>query len=256
MRLLLLRHGRTEWNNDGRFQGQADPPLDEVGRAQAERVGPVIAAMRPDLIVSSDLQRCQATADRIGPRYRSDARLREIDLGRWSGLTSEQAGRLYPEEDAAWRRGEDIPRGGGETYRDVAARAGALFDELVTAGLPGGPDSLVLFVLHGGTARSLIGHLLGLPPDTWWHFGPLRNCHWTLLSSEHGRFRILEHNAGVPRADKVEIGPQQGTASVVLPSQPTVGQPTLGQATLVGDVAASAPDTDPIDSPTRPQPAR
>lgn len=246
MRLLLLRHGRTEWNDAGRFQGQADPPLDAVGRAQAERVGPVIAAMRPDLVVSSDLMRCRATADQVGLPYRSDPRLREIDLGRWSGLNSEEAGRLYPEEDAAWRRGEDIRRGGGETYFEVAARAGAVFDELVEAGLPAGPDSLVLFVLHGGTARSLIGHLLGLPPDAWWHFGPLRNCHWTLLRSEHGRFRILEHNVGVPRAGKVDSGPHQGTAAVVLPSQ----------TILVGDLSASAPDTDPIDSPTRPQPAR
>ncbi|WP_045880046.1 histidine phosphatase family protein [Pseudofrankia sp. DC12] len=251
MRLLLLRHGRTGWNDSGRFQGQADPPLDEVGRAQAARVAPVIAAMRPDLVVSSDLIRCRATAELIGLPYRSDARLREIDLGRWSGLNSEEASRLYPEEDAAWRRGEDIRRGGGETYFEVADRAGALFDELVAAGLPGGPDSLVLFVLHGGTARSLIGHLLGLPPDTWWHFGPLANCRWTLLGSEHGRFRVREHNVGVPRAGKVDFDPRPGATSVVLPSQTVM----IGDG-LVGEGSASAPDTDPIDSPTRPQPAR
>lgn len=244
MKLLLLRHGRTDWNDAGRFQGQADPPLDDVGRAQAARVGPVLAAMRPDLVVSSDLARCRSTAALIGLPYRSDARLREIDLGRWSGLTSAEARRLYPEEDAAWRRGEDVRRGGGETYVEVARRAAALFGELVADGLSLDSDSLVVFVLHGGTARSLIGHLLGFPPDGWWHFGPLRNCHWSVLRTEHGQFRLVEHNVSVPRADKVSTGPLNGAAGVLLPSQ----------AALVGERAedtASAPDTDPIDSPTR-----
>jgi probable phosphoglycerate mutase len=246
--LLLLRHGRTAWNDSGRFQGHADPPLDAVGRAQAARVGPALAAMRPDLVASSDLARCRATADLIGLPYRSDARLREIDLGGWSGLTSEEARRRFPEEDAAWRRGDDIRRGGGETYVEVAARAGALWDELVAGGLPSGPDSLVVFVLHGGTARALIGHLLGLPPGTWWHFGPLRNCHWSVLAVEHGRFRLLEHNVGVPRTDKVSRGLLDGAGQVLLPSQTTLPS----QVTLADESAGSAPDTDPIDSPTQP----
>ncbi|ONH24368.1 histidine phosphatase family protein [Pseudofrankia asymbiotica] len=238
MRLLLLRHGRTEWNDNGRFQGQADPPLDTVGRAQAAAVGPVIRAMGPDLVVSSDLMRCRATAAAVSLPYRSDARLREIDLGAWSGLTSDEAGRLFPEEDAAWRRGEDIRRGGGETYVEVAARAGALFDEILAAGPPVGPDSLVVFVLHGGTARSLIGRLLGLPPHTWWHFGPLRNCHWSLLRHEHGRFRLVEHNVGLVRPDKVGTGPLNVTVGTVLPSQ----------ALMHDEDTSTAPDTDPVHS--------
>jgi probable phosphoglycerate mutase len=245
VRLLLLRHGRTAWNDSGRFQGQADPPLDEVGRAQAAAVGPVIAAMRPDLVVSSDLRRTRSTAAAIGLPYRSDARLREIDLGAWSGLTSEEAAALFPAEDAAWRRGEDVRRGGGETYTEVGARAGQLFDELVATGLPAGSDSLVVFVLHGGTARSLIGRLLGLPERTWWHFGPLRNCHWTLLRTEHGRFRVAEHNAGLQRPDEVRAGSRTG-AGMSLPSQ-------TGSA---GEAASVEPGADPVHLPTRSQPAR
>ncbi|MBL7496494.1 histidine phosphatase family protein [Frankia sp. CNm7] len=250
MRLLLLRHGRTEWNDNGRFQGQADPPLDAVGRAQAALVGPVIQAMRPQLVVSSDLLRCRATAATLGLPYRPDARLREIDLGAWSGLTSDEARRLFPEEDAAWRRGDDVRRGGGETYAEVGARAGALFDEVAAAGPPAGPDSLVVFVLHGGTARALIGRLLGLPPETWWHFGPLRNCHWSLLRAEHGRFRLAEHNVGVQRADKVTTGPRDAVAGTSLPTQ-LPGRPLLG-----GGDDSAAPDTDPVHSPTRSEPAR
>jgi probable phosphoglycerate mutase len=237
VRLLLLRHGRTAWNDSGRFQGQADPPLDDVGRAQAAAVGPVIRAMRPDLVVSSDLLRCRATAAAFGLPYRSDARLREIDLGAWSGLTSAEAGRAFPAEDAAWRRGEDIRRGGGETYVEVADRAGALFAEIDAEGLPGGPDSLVVFVLHGGTARSLIGHLLELPPGTWWHFGPLRNCRWSVLRREHGRFRLVEHNVGAAGPDKVGAGPLNAAVATV-PSQ----------AANAGQDVSAAPDTDPVHS--------
>jgi len=236
VRLLLLRHGRTAWNDSGRFQGQADPPLDAVGQAQAARVGPVIAAMRPDVVVSSDLLRCAATAAAIGLPYRPDARLREIDLGHWSGLTSAEAHERFPAEDAAWRRGDDIRRGGGETYLEVARRAGTLLDEIV-AGLPPDADSLVVFVLHGGSARSLIGRVLGLPPHTWWHFGPLRNCHWTVLTAEHGRFRIYEHNVSVPRPDRVGAVPVEGTVGALLPSQ----------ASLADEDVAAASDTDPIE---------
>ncbi|MBX6390328.1 MAG: histidine phosphatase family protein [Frankia sp.] len=232
MRLLLLRHGRTEWNDSGRFQGQADPPLDAVGREQAARVAPLIRAMRPDLIVSSDLSRCRDTAAAIGLPFRLDPRLRETDLGTWSGRTAAEAAVLFPEEDAAWRRGEDVRRGGGETYYEVAQRAGALYDEIATGDPPIRPDGLVVFVLHGGTARALIGHMLGLPPDTWWHFGPLRNCHWTLLRQDHGRFRLTEHNVGVPRPDRAVTGPLDAAVGAHhhLPSQD----------------APTAPDTDPV----------
>jgi probable phosphoglycerate mutase len=219
VRLLLLRHGRTAWNDAGRFQGQADPPLDSTGQAQAAGVAPVIQALHPDLVVSSDLRRCQATAAAIGLPYESDPRLREIDLGAWSGLDAVEVSRRFPEQDAAWRRGEDVRRGGGETYSEVAARAGELFDELVTAGRPATPNGLIVFVLHSGTARSLIGHLLGLPPDAWWHFGPIGNCRWSLLRREHGRFRLSAHNVGLTPADSVRPGTSAAAAGTLLPTQ-------------------------------------
>ena len=223
MRLLLLRHGRTSWNDHGRFQGQADPPLDATGHRQAAAVGPVIRALNPEVVVSSDLQRCRDTAGRIGLPVRLDPRLREIDLGAWSGLTLAEAAQRFPEEDAAWRRGEDIRRGGGETYAEVADRAMAVLDDLIAEGLPTDPDGLVVFVLHGGTARSLIGRILGLPPSTWWHFGPLGNCRWSTLRREHGRFRLVDHNTGLFPPDKVVIAGSAGVAEALPPQQ---GPPT------------------------------
>lgn len=222
MRLLLWRHGRTTWNDVGRFQGHADPPLDETGRAQVAAVAPLISGLRPDAVVSSDLERCRQTAAGLKLPFRTDPRLREIDLGLWSGLTGAEAAARFPEEDRAWRSGVDVPRGGGETYLDVARRAGEVFDEVRAELASPDPDRLVVFVLHGGTARALIGRVLGIPPQLWWHFGPLANCRWSLLRLAEGGFRLAEHNAGPLLAGKVGSA-GSGLSQALLPSQ---GAPT------------------------------
>lgn len=101
-RIILLRHGRTAWNAERRYQGQADPPLDEVGHAQAIESAALVAAMDPDLLVSSDLQRAEQTARRIasltGLALTVDVRLRERHLGHWQGLTRVDVEARYPEE--------------------------------------------------------------------------------------------------------------------------------------------------------------
>jgi probable phosphoglycerate mutase len=222
VRLLLWRHGRTTWNDVGRFQGHADPPLDETGRAQVAAVAPLISGLRPDAVVSSDLERCRQTAAGLKLPFRTDPRLREIDLGLWSGLTGAEAAARFPEEDRAWRSGVDVPRGGGETYLDVARRAGEVFDEVRAELASPDPDRLVVFVLHGGTARALIGRVLGIPPQLWWHFGPLANCRWSLLRLAEGGFRLAEHNAGPLLAGKVGSA-GSGLSQALLPSQ---GAPT------------------------------
>jgi broad specificity phosphatase PhoE len=196
VKLLLLRHGRTAWNDAGRYQGHADPDLDDIGRAQAAAVGPVVRAMRPDLVVSSDLRRCQQTALALDLPYSTDERLREIDIGYWSGLTQAEASRAYPEEEAAWLRGQDIRRGGGETYEEVGRRAARVFDDILRSG-QATDGALIVFVLHGGTARALAGSVLGLAPSLWWHLGPLGNCRWsTVRRVANDAYRLSEHNAG------------------------------------------------------------
>ena len=94
-RLVLLRHGRTEWNDSGRAQGHADVPLDDVGLAQAKEVAPVLAALRPVAVWSSDLARAAGTAAAVaaecGLGTVLDPRLREFDVGpNRQGLTAEQ----------------------------------------------------------------------------------------------------------------------------------------------------------------------
>ncbi len=195
--MVLWRHGRTEWNATGRIQGQLDPPLDSLGQQQALRAAIALAELAPSVIVSSDLQRAATTAgalsNRVGVPVQTDKRLREIGLGAWEGLRREEVEERFPGEFAAWMRGDDVRRGGGETYAEVGVRGSQCVFEAMAA-----TDGLVVAVTHGGTARSTIGVLLELPPESWWRLGPLGNCRWTaLVEGAHG-WRLVEHNAGVP----------------------------------------------------------
>ncbi|MBC7679694.1 MAG: histidine phosphatase family protein, partial [Pseudorhodobacter sp.] len=158
-RLVLLRHGRTSHNASGVIQGQLDIALDELGRAQAVAAARVLAAVRPDVLVSSDLSRARETAEVLAAAcdlpVTFDPRLRELDLGSWQGLTSEQAREQHPDEHAAWLDGVDVPRGGGETYAQAGARAA---EAVLSLELP--PDGTLVAVTHGGTARAAVAALL------------------------------------------------------------------------------------------------
>ncbi len=198
-RLLLVRHGRTAWNAEGRGQGQADVPLDEVGRAQAAAVGPVIAALKPGLVWSSDSSRARDTALAIGLPIHTDARLREIDLGTYEGKLMAQWEADEPDEYARNQAGYDVRRGGGELNTEVGERAyPALLDGLAALADPSG---LLVVVSHGGTIRALLRILLDLPPAPWSHLGALGNTCCALLDHDaHGRgWRLLSY--GGPAVD-------------------------------------------------------
>ncbi|HSY16071.1 MAG TPA: histidine phosphatase family protein [Jatrophihabitantaceae bacterium] len=204
-RILLVRHGRTAWNAEGRYQGQADPSLDDVGRVQARILASLVAALRPDVILSSDLRRAQETAAPIaeicGLHVLADARLRERSLGHWEGLTRAEVAERYPDEYADWAAGRDVTRRGGETREQVASRSRAAFDDL--------PDvDLAVLMTHSATAMALCAELLGLSQQV--HvISPLANCHWSELRSAEGEadrgvdgaalgWRLRSHNVGAP----------------------------------------------------------
>lgn len=197
--VVLLRHGRTEWNATGRFQGQLDSPLDAIGRAQAEGAAVALLPLQPDAIVSSDLSRATDTAAAVaaecGLEVTPDPRLREIDLGSWQGLTRAEARARFPEEYAAWQAGSDARRGGGETYAEVGARAAACVQDWLGKVGPGGT---LVAVTHGGTARATIGTMLGFDPDMYWRLASLGNCRWSMLTDIGRGWRLEEHNAGSP----------------------------------------------------------
>jgi broad specificity phosphatase PhoE len=193
-RLVILRHGRTAWNAERRYQGQADPPLDEVGQAQALQVAGLIAAMHPDVLISSDLQRARSTAEQVaeltGLATVTDERLRERNLGHWQGLTRDEVARRYPDEYADWLAGRDVTRRGGETRQQVADRACALVSELPEV-------ELVVLVSHGATSMCLSAAMLGLPQNPS-ILGALANCHWTELRDAGTGWTLRAHNAGAP----------------------------------------------------------
>ncbi|MGI8537789.1 MAG: histidine phosphatase family protein [Mycobacteriales bacterium] len=197
-RLVLLRHGRTADNHGGRIQGQLDTPLDEVGRAQAEAAAQVLAALPPAVLLSSDLSRARDTAAALataaGLPAVLDRRLRELHLGTWEGLSSPEARERHPEEHAAWRRGLDVRRGGGETHREAGDRAVACLAEHLPVVPPGGT---LVAVTHGGTAKAAVGVLLELPSASWGRLIALGNARWSVLVESDLGWRLERHNTGL-----------------------------------------------------------
>ena len=251
-RVLVWRHGRTRWNVEHRFQGQADPPLDDVGHAQSAAAAPLLAAYAPAAVVSSDLARAVQTArplaDLLGLPVTLDPRLRERSLGRWEGLTRDDVGRLHAEEYAHWLAGREDRPAGGEPRSALADRA--------VAALAGASGDTVVLVTHSATAIALTGRLLGLPVPGWRAVGPLSNGRWSeLIRDEHG-WRLRAHNVGplpVDRAGAVE-------AADPVPIDAGPGPRTGSEPTDAADLTAVAPggphdsvarDADPRDDPFR-----
>ena len=160
-RLILVRHGRTAWNQRARFQGQTDVTLDAVGREQSHRVAERLAA---DVLYSSDLQRARASAEIIaqplGLPVRACPALRERCYGRWEGLTPEEVEERFPDSWAEWRAQPDTHRPqGGEQMSEMTARVAASLEALLARHA----GSRVLVVSHGGPIKSALMHFLGLP---------------------------------------------------------------------------------------------
>lgn len=160
-RLIVWRHGNTDWNATSRVQGQTDVALNDLGREQARTAAPLLAALRPDAIVASDLSRAAATAAALaaltGLPVRADARLRERHFGRWQGLALTDAAARFPEEYARWRAGDPDPGAEIETLDDLGKRVGAALQDAADL-VPGGT---IVVATHGGAARQGVGHLLG-----------------------------------------------------------------------------------------------
>ncbi len=201
-RIVLWRHGRTEWNASRRFQGQTDIPLDDVGIAQARLAAEQLATLKPGRIISSDLQRALVTAQTLGDLCNlpviSDTGLRETFAGAWEGLSREEIVRDYGNELAAWAAGSNLrPGGNGETRTEVAERMlNVINRELAQVDI----GQTIVVVTHGGSARAVIAQLIGLPPEHWAALGVLTNCAWSVLTekdSDYGPpWRLQEYNAG------------------------------------------------------------
>jgi len=208
-RVLLWRHGQTDWNTVNRFQGHSDIPLNAVGQYQANLAASILVGMQPTKIISSDLSRARDTAQALGNltnlKVEIDIDLRETNGGLWEGKTGAENRAEDFQNFVRWIDGEDNPAGTtGEKRSDVANRAVAAIKQAL-----GDQDNQLLIVAtHGGTARCVLGSLLNLPMSNWGAVGGLSNASWSILQTNPRGWHLVEHNAGsIP---EVILGEESG----------------------------------------------
>ncbi|NDJ54715.1 MAG: histidine phosphatase family protein [Chloroflexi bacterium] len=170
IKLLLVRHGLTDWNMEGRMQGQTDVPLNDIGREQARRLAPLIQEMSIDAVLASDLSRAWETAEIItmgkSLELKPEPRLREVGMGVFESLTYVEALEKYPVEVQAWVTEKRITPEGGESSAEFAGRVGSLLTEL----RQNDRDQTLLLVGHGGSIREMMRLALGISEMGRGHF--------------------------------------------------------------------------------------
>jgi glucosyl-3-phosphoglycerate phosphatase len=198
-RLVMWRHGETDYNATGRMQGHLDSQLTEVGRNQARFAVPALVRFSPEIVVTSDLRRAMDTAMTFtqvaGVPLRVDKRLRETNLGLWQGMTSAEVDDQWPDARQVWQTDPTWTPPGGESRLEVAARSAE-----VVADLDESVEGTAVLCAHGGMIAALTGHLLELPVAAWAKLGGIGNCHWVVLArrtSSGMAWRLRVYNAGI-----------------------------------------------------------
>ena len=182
-RIILVRHGQTEWNRVERFRGRADVPLNEVGLAQAQAAGRrIVATWQPVAVHASPLSRAVRTAEAIaGPLGLPVALapdLVDIDYGQWQGLTPDEARQRWPDEVQAWYEAPHTARiPGGETLAALQARAMAAVGELAARY----EGQTIVLVSHTVVNRAILLRALGAGLACFWR-----------LRQDNGALNILE----------------------------------------------------------------
>ena len=166
-RLLLVRHGESEWNAIRRLQGQADIELSTRGEQQARALAPMIGTYRPDLVVTSDLRRAAHTAELLGyPDAKREPGLREHDVGAWTGEAIADIKARELDNYLGWRAGTHTPRD-GESWDRFCQRIDAVLGQVLAEA-----EDTALLVCHGGVIRAALFVSLGLEPARIIPVGP------------------------------------------------------------------------------------
>ena len=197
-RFYFVRHGQTEWNRTGRYQGSTETELNDNGAEQARRVGLRLSGIIPTRVYASPMKRARRTAEIIMENNSGDTAitecgdLREISFGLWEGLTMREIMDRYPETLAAWRIAPftAVPEG-GESYAEVASRASRAAKILKEAGDPG---DVTFVVGHGAAMRALIASLMNIRElDMLWRVR-FDNCSISVLDTWGDRPMLLFSN--------------------------------------------------------------
>lgn len=200
--MFLVRHGQSTWNREHRIQGQLDPPLSADGRRQAELLASRLAGRRFDGHYSSDLKRAFETAEiiasRVGIQPEPERALREIYLGEWEGLRTDEIAERYPREWSRWVEEPDwnvVP--GGEPEADFGARVSGAIDDLMHRY----ESKDVLVVTHGGVIQAALHRIVGKPSRGLFPFR-IQNASISLIERRDGRMVI----GGVNDIAHLEVG--------------------------------------------------
>jgi phosphoserine phosphatase len=177
VRILLARHGETEFNVAGRWQGLGNSPLTERGLAQARELGRALAQEPIAAVYSSDLGRALQTAREVaaphGLEVRAELRMREIDVGGWTGKNGDEIEAAYPGARQAWAKapaGMRLPD--GETLLEVQTRALGFFDEW----MPAHADQTIVVISHGAIGQVILVNAMGGTVDDLWIKHRIDNC--------------------------------------------------------------------------------
>ena len=192
--LLLVRHGETAWNRARRWQGQHDLPLTALGDAQAVATARRLMVERPVALYSSDLIRARRTAELIGEACQLEVQLdpgvREVDVGSWVGLTSDEAAARYPEGHARWVAG-GTGWDDGETYPAMAERVVAAISRIASRYAA---SDRVVIVTHGGPIRAAAAHAVALEGDGRRRLAAGPNASLTTIDVHEDGWRLVAYN--------------------------------------------------------------
>ena len=169
MRLVLVRHGQTEWNAAGRYQGQSNVALSELGRKQAECLAEHFPVQKVDAIYSSDLDRARETAECVGRKFGVPVRLepafRELSFGDWEGLTYKEISTRWPKEaNKLFTAPDELIIPNGETFQTLQKRALAKIDVLCKEHI----DKNVVVFAHGAINKTILAGLMHIPLHYLW----------------------------------------------------------------------------------------
>jgi len=192
-RIILVRHGETDWSVAGKLQGQKDIPLNAKGIEEAKALAERLSLLRGEVaaIYSGDLiSRCVQTAnilsEKLGVQVKTMSELREMDVGEWVGLTVKEVAEKYPDQLKNWVKDPAAnPPPGGESTQDLRDRCFKALDEIAKENA----GKIAVVVTHGGVIKTIICDLLGIPPSSY-------GIAWGKIDIEEVSITVIDYKVG------------------------------------------------------------